>query len=184
MTKQILSTRAWKEAIGSTKKPKRLKLLSRKGLFTCPVASYWSEFYRSKHGCRKHGWYYYFKEKTDIAKVFHEFNIRRNIYQLLKRVKTFKMHLFLKTCVVVVNFKKWLQSHVGGGKGENQAHQLLCKVLKYLQYCCAHFSSSWDIPDSVVDYCLGSVSMISILWDTYRQVGFKNFLASLVTWTL
>ena len=71
------------------------------------------------------------------------------------------MPMFLKTCVVVVNFKKQLQSHVGGGKGENQAHQLLCKVLKYLQYCCAHVSSSWDVPDSVVDYCLGSVSMIS-----------------------
>ena len=69
--------------------------------------------------------------------------------------------MFLKTCVVGVNFKKWLQSPGGGGKGESQADQLLCKVLKYLKYCCADVSISWDIPESVVDYCLGSVPMIS-----------------------
>ena len=66
--------------------------------------------------------------------------------------------MFLKPCVVGVNFKKWLQSPGGGGKGESQADQLLCKVLKY---CCADDSISWDIPESVVDYCLGSVTMIS-----------------------
>ena len=45
-------------------------------------------------------------------------------------------------------------------KGESQADQLLCEVLQYLKYCCAH-ADSWDIPESVVDYCLGSVTMIS-----------------------
>ena len=69
--------------------------------------------------------------------------------------------MFSKTCVVGVNFKKWLQSPGGGGKGESQADQLLCKVLKYLKYCCADVSISWNIPESVVDYCLGSVTMIS-----------------------
>ena len=54
--------------------------------------------------------------------------------------------MFLKTCVVEVNFKKWLQSLDGGGRGENQADQLLCKVLKYFKYCCADVSLSWDIP--------------------------------------
>ena len=69
--------------------------------------------------------------------------------------------MFLKTCVVGENFKKLLQSPGGGGKGESQADQLLCKVLKYLKFCCADVSLSWDIPESVVDYCLGSVTMIS-----------------------
>ena len=69
--------------------------------------------------------------------------------------------MFLKTCVVGVNFKKWLQSPSGGGKGESQADQLLYKVLKYLKYCCADVSISWNIPESVVGYCLGSVTMIS-----------------------
>ena len=69
--------------------------------------------------------------------------------------------MFLKTCVVGINFKKWLQSSGGGGKGESQADQLLCKVLKYLKYCCAVVSISWDIPESVVDYWLRSATIIS-----------------------
>ena len=85
MTKRILSKRAWKDAIGATKKPKRLKLLSYNGLFICSVVSCESETYQSKRGCRKHvftkyRWYYYSEEKTGIAKVFPEFNTRRNNY--------------------------------------------------------------------------------------------------------
>ena len=76
-------------------------------------------------------------------------------------MKTSNMPMFLKTGVVGVNFKKWLQSPDGRGKGESQADQLLCKVVKYLKYCCADVSLSWDILESVVDYCLGSVTMIS-----------------------
>ena len=143
-----------------------MKLLLHNGLFICPVAYCESEPYRNKRGCRKHvftkyGWYYYFEEKPDIAKVFPEFCTRANNYQLPKRVRASNMPTFLKTCVVRENFKKWLQSPSGGGKSESQADQLLCKVLKYLKYCCADVSLSWDIAESVVDYCLGSVTMIS-----------------------
>ena len=60
-----------------------------------------------------------------------------------------------------MNFNKWLQSSGGAGKGQSQADQLLCKVLKYLKYCCADVSVSWDIPDSVIDYWLGYVAIIS-----------------------
>ena len=54
MMKRILSKASWKDAIGATKKPKRLKLLSHNGLFICPVAYCESEPYQSKRGCRKH----------------------------------------------------------------------------------------------------------------------------------
>ena len=167
MKKRILSKYAWKDAIGATKKPKRLKLLSdNNGLFICPVANCESEPYRSKRGCRKHvftkhGWYYYFEEKPNLATVFPEFHTRTSNYQLPTRVKTSNMPSFQKTCLVGVNFKKWLQSPGGGGKGESQADQLLCRVLKYLKYCCADVLPSWEVPDSVVDYCIGSVTMIS-----------------------
>ena len=72
MAKQTLSKTLWKDAIGATKKPKRLKLLSDNVLFICPVAYCESELYRSKPGCRKHvftkyGWHYYFEEKPNIA---------------------------------------------------------------------------------------------------------------------
>ena len=66
------------------------------------------------------------------------------------------MSTFLKTCVVGVNLKKWLNRWWR----KSQADELLWKVLKYLKYCCADVSLSWDIPESVVDYCLGSVTMI------------------------
>ena len=69
--------------------------------------------------------------------------------------------MFLKTCVIEVNFNKWLQSPGGKGKGENQADQLLCRVLKYLKYFCADVFLLWDVPESVVGYCLGSVTMLS-----------------------
>ena len=125
-----------------------------------------SEPYRSKRGCRKHvltkhSWCYYFEKKPDIAKFFPKFSTRTNIYQLPKQVKTSNIPMFLKTCVIGVNFKKWLQSPGRRGKGESQADQLLCKFLKYLKFCCADVSISWDIPESVVDYCLGSITMIS-----------------------
>ena len=112
MTKRILSKPTWKDAVEATKKPKRLKLLSHNGHFICPLVSCKSEPYQvNERGCRKyvftkHGWYYYFEEKPDSAKVFPEFYTCRNNYQLPKQVKTSNMSMFLKTCVVGVNFKK------------------------------------------------------------------------------
>ena len=103
--KRILSKASWKDAIGATKKPKSLKLLSHNGLSIFLVAYCESEPYRSKRGCckhvfMKHDWYYYFEEKPDIVKVFSEFDTRTNNCQLPKRVKTSNMPMFLKTCVV------------------------------------------------------------------------------------
>ena len=48
------------------------------------------------------------KQKTDIAKVFREFNTRKNDYQLpnFQRVKTSNTPMFLKSCVVGMNLKK------------------------------------------------------------------------------
>ena len=121
MMKRILSKASWKDAIGATKKPKRLKLLSHNGLFICPVAYCESEPYRSKRGCRKHaftkhGWYYYFEKRSGIAKVFPEFMRRTATYQLPKRVKTSIMSIFLKTCVAGVNFKNGCKATVGEEK--------------------------------------------------------------------
>ena len=126
MTKRVLSKVSWKDSIAATKKPKMLKLLSHNEPLIYLVAYCENEPYRSKHGCRKHvftkhGWHYYFGEKPDIAKVFSEFSTCRNNYHLPKRVKTSNMPMFVKKCVVWVNFKKCLQSTGGRGKGESQA---------------------------------------------------------------
>ena len=118
MTKRILSKASWKDAIGATKKPKRLKLLSHNELFICPVVYCQNKPYQSKRGCckhvfTKHDWYHYFEENPDIAKVFPEFTALTNNWKpKWKRVKASNIHMFLKTCVVEMNFKKWLRDPV------------------------------------------------------------------------
>ena len=71
------------------------------------------------------------------------------------------MPMFLKTCKVGCDFKSWLQTPGGGGKVSVQADQTLCKVIKYLKFCCSDISSGWDVPETMVDYCLGSLNMLS-----------------------
>ena len=58
-------------------------------------------------------------------------------------------------------FQKMVTKPRWGGKGESHADQLLCKFLKYLKYHGADVSISWDIPESLVDYCLGPATVIS-----------------------
>ena len=71
------------------------------------------------------------------------------------------MSMFLKTCKVRCDFQSWLQTPGGGGKMTVQVDQTLCKVLKYLKFCCSDVSSGWKVPETVVDYCLGSLNMLS-----------------------
>ena len=165
--KRVLSKKEWKDAIGARNKPKRLKLKANElGLFICPVERCDSEGYRSKRGCRKHvysrhGWFYYFDEKPDVKKVFPSIETRQSRYKLPSRSSTVRMPTFLKTCRIAESFNKWLTSPGGGGKSNTQADQISCKVLKYAKFCCDDVSSSWDLPESVLDYCIGSVSMLS-----------------------
>ena len=69
--------------------------------------------------------------------------------------------MFLKTCKVRCDFKSWLKTPGGGGKVSVQADQTLCKVIKYLEFCCSDISSGWNVPETMVDYCLGSLNMLS-----------------------
>ena len=84
----------------------------------------------------------------------------------------------MKTCVVGPSlFKTWLVSPGGGGKGHVQADQLVCKVLKFAKYCCQDVASSWDVPVNVIDYCIGSVTMLSEFVDFLKdewKVGFSG----------
>ena len=167
MKKRLFSKTTWKDAIGASRKPKRLKLKAdNENCFSCPVPQCDSEKFRSKRGCRKHvfnkhGWFYFFDEKPDIEKVFPSLNTRENSFLLPKRVATSSMPMFVKTSAIAQNFVHWLQSPGGGGKMMKQADQILCKILKYLKFCCSDVSPNWDLPDTVVDYCLGSLTMLS-----------------------
>ena len=99
------------------------------------------------------------------------------------------MPMFLKTCILHRTFKTWLTRPGGGSKGSEQADQISCRVLKYLKYCCEDVTSSWEIPESVVDYCLGSITLISdfidYLKDTWNVgyagvIGYMNSLSHLL----
>ena len=178
MKKRIFAKPIWKTAIGASSKSRRLKLSpNSEGMFSCPVRNCESENYRSKRGCRKHvynkhGWFYYFQEKPDVENVFPSLNTRDSKYTLPRRTKTTTMPMFLKTCKIGINFKTWLQSPGGGGKSETQADQILCRVLKYLKFCCKDVFVSWDVPENVLDYCLGSLSMLSDFVE-YLQIEWK-----------
>ena len=80
------------------------------------------------------------------------------------------------------NLKTWLTSPGGGSKSLEQADQISCRVLKYLQFCCEDVSSSWEIPDLVVNYCIGSVKIISdfinYLKDTWK-VGYAGSIGDM-----
>ena len=138
-----------------------MKLLSHNGLFVCPLAYCENESYRIKRGCRKHvftklGWYYYFEWKPDIGKAFPNFSTSTNNCQLPSRVKTSNMPMFLKTCVVGMNFKEWLQNPVVEEK-KNVRH---ISYFAKFWHTAVHVSISLDNPENVVGYCLGSVTMI------------------------
>ena len=107
-----------------------------------------------------------------MAKVFPSLNTRNSTYKLPHRSQTSNMPMFLKTCKVGCDFKLWLQTPGGGGKMTVQADQRLCKVLKYLKFCCSDVSSGWNVPETVVYYCSGSLNMLSDFVD-YLQNKWK-----------
>lgn len=166
MNKNKINKKVWKNAIGARSKAMRLKLCTDNGLYCCPVSNCENNGFRSKRGCRKHvfnkhGWYYFFDIKPDIKVVLPEVNTRLAKYTLPKRAQTSRMPMFLKNCSVGNAFKLWLESPGGGGKGIDQSDQLTCKVLKFCKFCCHDVSITWDIPETVIDFCLGSITMIS-----------------------
>lgn len=178
MKKRIYSKPFWKNAIGASSKSKRLKLIPNcEGCFACPIETCENENFKSKRGCRKHiftkhGWYFYFDKKPNLDNVFPEICTRENKYKLPSRTKTTSMPMFLKSCEIGQKFKSWLQSPGGGGKQEPQSDQILCRVLKYLKYCCKDVDKSWNIPENVLDYCLGSLEMLSEFVE-YLQTDWK-----------
>ena len=185
MSKKLFPKPVWEKAVGAAKKAKRLNLIPQEdGLFLCPVNCCDSEPYHSQRGCRKHvynrhGWYYYFDTKPDISEVLPQINTRMKSYKLPKRSCTSSMPMFLRTCRLAVAFKTWLTSPGGGGKASVQADQIVGKVLKYMKFCCNDVSTSWEIPDAVIDYCLGSITMLSSFVDCLQmewKVGFSGVI--------
>jgi len=195
MPSKLLPKPRWKDAVGASKKPRRLKLKADKdGLYTCPVQSCDGNIYHTKRGCRKHvyqrhGWYYYFEEKPVIENVLPKLSIDLSVIQKTKKSNTRNIPMFLRSCTLHTSFKKWLMSPGGGLKGDVQADQIGSRILKYLKFCCEDSSSAWEIPTKVVDYCIGSVTLLSDFVDYLKNswqvgcagiIGYLNSLSHLL----
>ena len=134
----------------------------------------------------KHVWYYYSEEKPEMDKVFPSLSTRNSTYKLPQRSKTSNMSMFLKTCKVVCDFKSWLQISGREGKVAVQTDQTLCKVLKYSKFCCNDVSSGWNVPETVVDYCLGSLNMLSDFIDYLQnewKIGYLGIIGYRCCWS-
>jgi len=195
MAKRLLPKHVWKNALGANAKAKRLHLVpDSNGTFNCPVQLCDSELFHSIRGCRKHvynrhGWFYYFDVKPKTTEAFPETMTREYSRYRPKKSCTITMPSFLKTSKFSHEFQKWLRSLGGGGKSHTQANQIACKVLKFTKFCCEDVSSSWEVPLSVVDYCIGSVKMISEFVSSLQEqwklgnsgiIGYMNALAHLL----
>lgn len=182
---RLLNKSFWKNAKGAAIKAKRLDLKPDScGYFTCPVETCDSNNFKSQRGCRKHvyckhGWYYFFDLKPDTNSVLpNHMNILKNIVKQTRSC-TKLMPSFSIDCSFSLRFIKWLSSTGGGAKTVIQSRLLSMKILKFLKYCCADTSSNWDLPIDVVDYCLGSISMISDFIDYLQDkwnVGFSGVI--------
>ena len=195
MPSRLLPKHVWKNAVGAREKPKRLHLESKEdGLFYCPINSCDSVPYKSQRGCRKHvyqrhGWFYYFDERPKVEEVLPKQVVEKCKIQKGKRSQTSDMPSFLKTCTIYNTFRDWLMSPGGSSKGRIQAEQISCRVLKYLRFCCQDVCPTWNIPYSVADYCVGSVTLISDFVDYLNKnwsvgysgiIGYMNALSHLL----
>ena len=195
MPSKLLPKHVWKNAVGASKKPKRLHLkASADSLFDCPVESCDSLSYKSRRGCRKHvyqrhGWFYYFDERPKIEDVLPEQVIEKSKIKRGKTSQTSEMPSFAKTCTIYRTFRDWLMSPGGSSKSRTQAEQVSTRVVKYFRFCCQDVCPTWNIPFSIVDYCVGSVKLVSDFVDYLTKVwnvgysgiiGYMNALAHLL----
>ena len=84
-----------------------------------------------------------------------------------------KMPCFEKNNRVAVNFTRWITSLGGGGKGKEQARQIVTRILKFLKFACSDQDSSWDVPDGVLDFALGTVTIISDFVEYIQEAPWK-----------
>jgi len=185
MPKKLLSKYVWKNAVGATSKPKRLHLKADlDGLFSCPVLHCDGYAYETKRGCRKHvfnrhGWYYFFDEKPNIEDVLPQHVIDNNKVLKTKRSKTTQIPMFVKGCNFDRLFKGWLCSPRGGLKSYSQSSQISTRVLKFLKFCCHDSCPEWEIPVTIIDFCLGSITSISEFIEFLKEewsVGFAGII--------
>ena len=158
----------WKEAVGAFVKPRRLHLFKNaENVVVCPVPHCDHDGFLTERGCRKHvfvthPWYYFFDEKPFESDCFpHDRWNDRTPYVRNTRRRTIEMPSFNTQVPFAKKFTRWLESESGGSKSSPQANQITRRVLKYLKFCFDDADSEWDIPDTLVEYCIACTKMLT-----------------------
>ena len=126
------------------------------------------------------------KRSPKWIKFFHRLTLGTVHISYLKEVKHQTCQCFYKFVKLDVTLNHDYKLLEGGGKVAVQDDQTLCKVIKYLTFCCSDVSSGWNVPKTVVHYCLGSVNMLSDFVEYLQNkwkigfsgiIGYMNLLA-------
>ena len=192
---RLRSKSEWAKAVGANPKSKRLNLFkSAEGIFECPVLTCDHNGFQTQRGCRKHvfnkhGWYYYFDQRPDLAVAFPGESTRIAVYKLPKRCQTRNMPSFNLECAFGKSMIRWLRSDGGGSKHQTQSKQICTRVLKFLKYCCEEAEADWEVSTSIVDFCIGSIDLLGQFFEYLRNeigmapagcIGYLNAIGHLI----
>ena len=151
----------WSALQGARKKKRKLYFEEdTSGLFVCPVRSCLHEGYKSKRGLRKHvnthhEWYLYFDVQPEVKR---EDACPREPNK--RKATTHKQPGFSVEVGCGAEFCAWLLTPCGGGKTPKDAKQIAKRTMKYLMYCIGDSEDGYTAPDTYIDCCLGSPTML------------------------
>ena len=151
----------WCTLVGARKKKRKLYFEpDEHGLFICPVTTCLHEGYKSKRGLRKHvtnhhEWYFFFDCQPEVKR--EDAQPRQ---QVKYKASTHKQPSFSVDNGFGAKFTEWLQTPCGGIKSPKDAKQVAKRGMKYLMYCVGDSEDGIDAPDSYIDCCVGSPTML------------------------
>ena len=130
------------------------------GMFICPVLGCLHEGFKSKRGLRKHinnihEWYLYFDFQPPVKR--EEAQPRPTSK---RKAPTHKYPSFSTQRGVGSQFAEWLQTPCGGGKTAKDSKQIATRAMKYLMFCAGDSEDGLCAPNSYIDCCLGSPTML------------------------
>ena len=68
---------------------------------------------------------------------------------------------------------------MGGLKSYTQSSQMSCRVLKFSKFCCQDCSADWEILVKVIDYCIGSISLLSNFIEFLKEEWHVGFVGTI-----
>ena len=130
------------------------------GMYICLVPGCLHEGFKSKRGLRKHinnihEWYLYFDAQPPVKR--EEAQPRQ---PSKKKASTHKYPSFSTQRGVGAQFAEWLQTPCGGGKTAKDSKQIATRAMKYLMFCAGDSEDGLCAPNSYIDCCFGSPTML------------------------